>query len=88
MLSEAQKQVINLMKTGWELGKDHGFGSSIPPSCRLQEDGIGRGGKSIYVNGNTVNALVNRRYITVKSRVQNTTTYKLTVDGMEANLDK
>ena len=41
-LSTAQQRVLDLMGSGWELG----YGLTIRGGCWLQENGIGKGGRT------------------------------------------
>lgn len=58
-LSKAQQELLNLMNSGWELGRYGG----AEPRYSIQEGGLGRGGKAKTVNIKTVWALLDRRLI-------------------------
>ena len=53
-LSPAQEYVLHMMRNGWELGT-----STVPDGggARIQQGGLGRGGKTETVSAATVNAL-------------------------------
>lgn len=63
-LSKGQNEVIHLMKNGYELGKTR----FLTISAWLQEGGIGRGGKSVNVNINTLNSLHSKKLIVCVNR--------------------
>jgi hypothetical protein len=58
-LSDKQKEIISLMKEGWEIGQEYGYSSS----AWMQEGKIGYGGKSINLKFNTVDALKDKKLI-------------------------
>lgn len=58
-LSKVQKEVVQLMKEGWELGSFTGS------RCRiwLQKNGLGRGGKTKSISHATLRVLKEKRVI-------------------------
>ena len=63
-LSLTQQRVLDLMRTGWELGVSR----TIDGSCWLQEDGIGRGGKTETVSISTFQVLWRRGLLKTQDR--------------------
>lgn len=61
-LTKLQQEVIDYMKKGWELGSS----TAISSRSWLQKDGLGRGGETRNVNGNTVSALCEKGLIQQK----------------------
>jgi hypothetical protein len=67
--------VILKMRSGWQLGESTAFGRS---RSWLQKGGIGRGGETITVHGNTVAALRQRKLIELVGKDFPTQCYRLT----------
>lgn len=82
-LSEKQKAVIKAMREGWELGKST---SSLSGRAWVQENGIGRGGKSIDMNIRTFLFLRNKQLISSKGYFFPVTRYELTELGKTIQL--
>jgi len=61
-LSKAQQDVIDKLKSGWELGK----GTSSQGYWWLQYGKLGHGDKAVDVNTNTAYSLMNRGLIEQK----------------------
>ncbi len=61
-LSKTQQEVIDLMKSGWELGQS----MAIHSRTWLQKNGLGRGGETKNVSGATVHALYRKGLIDSK----------------------
>lgn len=80
-LSTAQRKVIDLMKSGWEMGVRS---SLMEQRCWLQKDGVGRGGETHSVNGNTFNSLHSNGLIEQAQYGFPTSKYRLTAKGKEA----
>lgn len=72
-LSGAQQEVIDLMRSGWELG----VSTSFDGRCWLQKGGCGRGGESKSVNARTVSALREAGLIESAGRSFPTEKYRL-----------
>lgn len=80
-LSKRQQEVIDLMKTGWELARDT---SSIGMGrCWLQHGGACKGGETRNVNATTVNSLVDADLISLGQYDFPIRKYKLTKKGQE-----
>lgn len=62
LLTRLQMNVIDALKNGWELGHS----STADGRWWLQQDGLGRGGKTIDVHANTAFALLKRGLIEQK----------------------
>ena len=77
-LSPVQQKVIDLMKQGWEMGVSMTMDSRV----WLQEDGVGRGGKSQKVNANTFFSLCSKGLIELKAQSFPTSKYGLTEKGI------
>ncbi len=74
-LSTAQQRVVNLMEQGYQLGRHRRMvGGS---AYRLQEGGIGKGGKSEKTTKTVVLAMLNAGVIEVDQQGWNTSTYLL-----------
>ncbi len=71
----AMRKVIELMQTGWELGRSRG--ASTGRSWWLQKGGCGRSGSSIDVKAQTAWGLWERRLIELNKEGFPTSTYKL-----------
>ena len=63
-LSKVQREVVELMKRGWELGCSTSFDSR----CWMQKDGLGRGGETKDVRSSTVFALHKKEVIILTNR--------------------
>lgn len=63
-LSDAQKEVIRLMREGWELAISYGLYSG----SWMQSNGIGNGGNSKDVRFNTASALIDKKLIADNGR--------------------
>lgn len=75
-LSKTQQEVVDLMRSGWELGNSGGFYSRT----WLQKGGCGRGGDTKTVSVATLFALRKVNAIKVKNSQWALTTYQLTGD--------
>ena len=73
-LSSTQKEIIKLMKDGWHLGKSDG----LRTSSWLQENGVGRGGKTKYFSVSTFIALYHKGLIECTKTGFPTSIYSLT----------
>lgn len=72
-LSESQQHVVDLMKSGWQLGTSTDFrGYSW-----IQKGGCGKGGEAEDVHGNTLYALRDKGIIVVDVEAFPLRTYKL-----------
>ena len=80
-LSKTQKNVIQLMQDGWELGRDN-----YRNRAWLQKNGLGCGGDTVDVNMNTFNSLYDKNLFTVKYNFP-TSLCVLTKLGKTINLD-
>ena len=60
-LSPNQQRILDLMANGWELGLE----TTIYGQYSIQKGGIGKGGESFPVNGNTAQALFERRQMDI-----------------------
>lgn len=69
--------VVLKLRAGWELGQSTAFGHE---RCWIQKDGIGRGGESINIHGNTLQALLRRGLVKRVGHGFPTQRYKL-VEG-------
>jgi len=54
-----QKEILELMCSGWELGK----GTGLDSRPWIQENGLGKGGQVKSVHLNTITALLRRKLI-------------------------
>jgi len=72
-LSPAMQNVVDMMRDGWQLGKNGTFDGR----WWLQKGGVGRGDKIEKVTAGTAYALYSRKVIEVDKRSFPTTTYKL-----------
>lgn len=72
-LSEAQQHVVDLMKSGWQLG----VSTDYRGYSWIQKDGCGRGGETEDIHGNTVSALINKNIIVIDAERFPLRTYKL-----------
>jgi len=72
-LSKAQQHIIDRMRTGWELGFSHAFGSR----SWLQQGHIGEGGKSENVSSATVDVLFRKGIIKQQGRRGGVMVFKL-----------
>ena len=79
-LTKVMKSVLHLMASGWELGSDTTSSGSAP---WLQLGGIGRGGRTVNTNWNTVAGLLNRKLIRQHYKFP-TATYSRTALGRRA----
>jgi len=82
-LSNKQKEVIKLMREGWEMGKGTSYFHS---AARLQKGGIGCGGDVYKMSLNTFNALVDRLLIVESGRKYPSFIYTLTELGKSIEL--
>lgn len=73
-LSKRQQELVDLMKSDWQLGKSMGFSGRY----WLQKGGCGKGGESKDVNANTAYALYKAGLIAVDVEKWPLRTYKLT----------
>jgi len=73
-LSKRQREVINLMGKGWELGESMTFNGS----SWIQKGGCGKGGESKTIHWNTIGALLDRELILQNTERFPLRTYKLT----------
>lgn len=81
-LSETQKQIISLMREGWELGASHTFTGW----AWMQKDGLGKGGESRNVKSNTFFALIKLNLISCPERHFPHSKYELTELGKTVKL--
>ncbi len=72
-LTQKQKDVLQLMWEGYELGYD-----SFGERAWLQLGGCGYGGYAINLRANTFNSLIANNLVSVKAKGYPTTTYQLT----------
>lgn len=77
-LSKAQQKIIELMKEGWELGRSTSFASN---RAWVQQDGVGRGGKSEKMSISTFCVLLDKKLIELKKDGFPTSKYQLTELG-------
>lgn len=77
-LSKVQREVLELMDHGWELGRST---SDFCGGCSVQKGGLGRGGESKKVNSNTWHALWKKKLIRCVDSSYPTEKYALTVFG-------
>ena len=79
-LSKAQKRILELMNSNWELGSYEGLNSDYV----LQEGGCGYGGKTIRnINWKTIKKLSILNLLKIKKKSYPKTTYKLTPKGKQ-----
>ena len=71
-LPEKQMEVLSLMNQGWELGQ------SFDGRAWLQRDGLGRGGDTKDVHGNTFSSLYNKELVKIEKQGFPTSRYTLT----------
>jgi len=78
-MSKVQQYVIDLMKSGWELGHWSGWHDRYV----LQKEGLGKGGETKNVSGATVHALMDKGYIKIVREERTTRRYALItkIDG-------
>ena len=76
-LSSTQRDILQLMSSGWELGEDMGANSH----AWIQKGGLGRGGETKNVNSNTLYALWRGNYIETAKEMFPTRRFKLTEKG-------
>lgn len=72
-LGKRQKEVLDLMQSGWELGETEGFS----PDAWLQKGGIGRGGERKDVSMNLLISLYKKDLIEVRAKKYPFVYYKL-----------
>ena len=58
-LSKAQQEILDLINSGWELGRYGG----IEPRYAIQKGGLGYGGEAKTVNSKTIWALLKHKLI-------------------------
>lgn len=75
-LSKTQQEVVELMRSGWELGQ----GMNLYGRTWLQKGGCGRGGDTKNISSATLFALRKANAIKVKKREWSLETYELTED--------
>lgn len=78
-LSKTQIELLRLMNNGWELGSS----MTLNDGCYIQQDGIGKGGKSQSVNSNTLDSLYYHKCITINFESFPSRHYKLTEKGKQ-----
>lgn len=81
-LSKTQKEVVRLMREGWQVGKSVG----IKPRAWMQNGGIGRGGESKTLNSNTFFALLDKKLIHETAEKYSIKKYDLTDFGKSIEL--
>lgn len=79
-LSKNQQKIIDLMKLGWELGVSVSLSRS---RAWVQENGVGRGGKSEDMSIATFNVLSEKKLIEIKHKGFPTSKYQLTELGKQ-----
>lgn len=79
-LTKKQKEIISLMREGWELGFRRGMVRPSYPSRRywIQQGGIGSGGKSIRLKEKTVDAIAQKGLIKITTENYGSIKYGLT----------
>ncbi len=77
-LSKTQQEVVDLIKSGWELGQG---GSSSNYRVWLQFGGVGRGGESKTISKATLRMLLKKEIVVFHERNYPLDTYKLTPAG-------
>ncbi len=83
-VSKVQLDILQKMNDGWELGFYQGFNAS----CRLQEGGIGRGGKVQTVNTNTYYSLRREGLIVISKEDYPTDKYAIGEKGKALVLEE
>lgn len=79
--TKAQRSVLQAIVDGWELGgSEHG----AVVRFSVQQGGQGKGGDSISVHANTVHALQDRDWITLRTRKFPVRYYAITTHGQRA----
>lgn len=73
-LTPKQKEIIELLKDGWELGKSEG----LTPRVWIQKGGISKGGESKDLRIDTFISLINSRAIIISEEGFPISKYKLT----------
>ncbi len=81
-LSKTQKEVIQLMREGWQAGWTVG----IKPRTRIQNGGIGKGGESKTLNSNTFFSLIDKKLIEQTGERYPSKKYDLTELGKSIDL--
>ena len=64
--SEKQQKVLDLLKEGWEMAETLSWKPDNPPHIRLQQDGLGNGGKVYRTDARTLNSLLARKVVKYK----------------------
>lgn len=72
-LSDTQQHIVDLMKSGWQLG----VSTDYRGYSWIQKGGCGQGGETEDVHGNTLSALRNKGIIVVDVEAFLLRTYKL-----------
>lgn len=76
-LSKTQKELIELMKNGWELGHSQGMRSR----AWLQKDGVGCGGECKDMSISTFHVLRDKKLVEISLNRYPISKYKLTELG-------
>lgn len=74
--TKAQRQVIDLLEAGWELGWSLTMGGRV----WLQKGGVGCGGETLTVRASTANALLKEGILVCEKRDFPTSKYRLARD--------
>lgn len=82
-LTEPQKDIIRLMKSGWQLGKSRSMFNR--ERAWLQYNGIGKGGESKQVNKATFEKLRDNGLIEQTDCETMHTIWELTEEGLKIN---
>ena len=85
MLGSRQREILQLIVDGWELGLDLTLGGNY----WIQKGGLGRGGESNRkISSDACQSLRNKGYIAAKYRVFPVQAFELTNAGREALINK
>ena len=76
-LSKAQKEIVGLMKDGWELGHSQG----MHPRAWIQKGGVGRGGDTMKMSMSTFHVLLDKNLVELSLKSFPTSKYNLTELG-------
>ncbi len=78
--TKKQLEILTLMKEGWEMGVSTG----LTFHAWIQKDGVGRGGDTVKLHGNTFSGLSHRGFIAPTERRFPTSIWILTETGRNA----
>jgi hypothetical protein len=76
-LSKAQKEIVDLMKDGWELGHSRGMHTRT----WIQKGGVGRGGDTKSISVSTFHILLDKKLVELSIESFPTSKYNLTELG-------